>query len=201
MSTGQDIINLFETFVDDATELSSSDELILVNKYYKKICRNRPWEFLKKEETGNLSTSVAYVALPSDFAIPTLDRTVFVTINGVVTEYKIINYADRRDYTDQSGYCYIDLANSRLTFTLQPTSAYSYSFDYIYIPDDLTTATEPVGPSDIMTPAIYHAMCTDHAIIEMSDKARSYSSENQAKHNSYMRDLAYYNSQLTEDTF
>lgn len=194
---GADIISNFELYVDDLTELSSSEELTLANKVYKKICKARPWEFLRKTATGTLSTSVPYIALPSDYSIPTNDKVVYVIKNGSYVAYKIINYADKRDYVNQDGYAYIDLQNSRLVFTLQPTSAYSYEFDYIYTPDDLTTATEPVFPEDYH-PMIYHGMAVQDNIIQMFDKARSYFKENQDAYNSYMSDLNYYNSQFVE---
>lgn len=209
--TGQEIIIAFEQYVDDATELNATEELALANKYYKKILRAKPWEFLKKTKTGTLSTSVPYVALPSDFSYlaennQTTDiavgidnnaspKVVFVIKSGSYVPYQVVNFSDRRQYLDKDGYCYIDIVNSRLYFTLQPTSTYSYEYDYIYMPDDITTGTSPILPSDFHA-MIYHAMAVDHAIITLFDKARSYAGENQAKYNDYMKDLAWYNSQL-----
>lgn len=204
-----EIIELFETYLDDTTELSSSEELALANRIYKDICRKRPWEFLKVPATGTLSISVPYVALPADFmyvaenhnftdnSYETEDnqagKVVFVGTN--YQPYRVINYSDRRQYRDIDGYCYIDFANSRLVFTKQPTTASSYEFDYIKTPTDLTLATSPVFPSDFH-PMIAFGMATDGFTIQLFDKARSYAVENQIKYEQYMRDLAYYNSQL-----
>ena len=209
--TGSEIISAFELYVDDATELNAVDELTLANKVYKKILRNKPWEFLKKTATGTLSMTVPYVALPSDFSFmaennQTTDisvgidnnaspKVVFVIKNGSYNPYQIINFSDRRQYLNKDGYAYVDLANSRLIFTLQPTTAYSYEFDYIYMPTDITLSTSPIFPTDFH-PMIYHGMAVEHDIIILFEKARSYAPENQAKYNDYMRDLAYYNSNL-----
>ena len=62
-----DIINKFNLYVDDGSELSSSEELTLAEKIYRKVLDEHRWEFLKKEYSGTASTSVPYIALPSDF--------------------------------------------------------------------------------------------------------------------------------------
>lgn len=194
--TGQEIITLFETMMDDTSELSSSEELALANRIYKKICIS-PLECLKKMATGTTSTSVPYVTLPTDFLyIP--DNSKYEESPKVVyvgtAKYTVISFADQREYSDQDGYAYVDLANSRLVFTKQPTIAQTYYFTYIYIPADITLFTSPVFP--ICHEAIAYGMCVDSYIIQQFDKAKSYASENQAKYDSAISDLKYYNSNL-----
>lgn len=60
-----DIIAKFELYVDDGTELSTSEELDLANKIYRMVCNYRPWEFLKKTFTGTHTAGV--ITLPTDF--------------------------------------------------------------------------------------------------------------------------------------
>ena len=208
---GEEIIKLFELYVDDTTELSSSEELALLNRVYKMICSQKPWEFLRKEASGTQSTSVPYVALPSDFKYLAINhqftdmsegqensvsRVVF--IGSAYSPYKIVNYSDRRQYRDQDGYAYIDIINSRLVFTKQPTTANSYEFDYIAVPEDITISTSPVFPADYHS-MISYGMATDGFIIQLFDKAKSYERENKAKYDSYFADLAYYNAELRNE--
>jgi len=191
---GSELITNFETYVDDATELSSAQELTLVNKIYKRVLRSKPWEFLKKTATGTLSLSSPYVSLPDDFSFLPVPSVFYAIRNGNYSEVGIINFSDRRGRTGDN-VAYIDLVNNRLVFTTQPTVADTYEFDYIYMPADLTLSTSPIFPADFH-PVIYHGMAVDSDIINLSEKARSYTPENQAKYNSYLSDMNYYNAQL-----
>lgn len=198
-----DIIKKFELYVDDSTELSPAEELDLANKIYHKICDDRPWEFLKKEKTGTVSGT--YITLPTDFGYlvenylrtDSQDNTqvnakpVFVFIND--NPIQVINWSDRRQYKDNSSVCYLDIANSRITF---PTSqSGTYSFDYKAIPADLTLATEPVFP-DRYHDMIYHGMAVDDMIIQIFPKAQSYQAENQVMYNGFLSRMAKWNADL-----
>jgi len=209
--TSAEINYKFELYVDDSTELSAAEELDLLNKVYQKVCSDRPFEFLKKAATGTLSTTVPYVALPTDFGYFSENNTytdntvainnnaspkvVFVIKNNSYEPYQLINFSDRRQYTDADGYAYLDIANSRLYFTKQPTSAYSYEFDYVAFPATLTLADTPSIPARFHD-VLVHLMAVDHAIIQQFPKAQSYAAENQAKANSILADMQYYNAQL-----
>jgi hypothetical protein len=209
MTTQEIIDQIFHPYTDDTTELSDSEELALANRVYKKICRSRPWEFLKTEATGTTSTSVPYVSLPSDFAFFAENGNLtdtsqyndgnaspkFVFVGTAQRKYQIINYSDRRQYADKDGYAYLDLANSRLVFTLQPATAESYSFDYIKVPDELTANTSPVFPSDFH-PIIGYGMAIDGFAIQLFEPARSYAQFNMDKYNSCLQDMAYWNANL-----
>lgn len=208
-----DIIKKFELFVDDTTELSSSEELDLVNKLFKKIFINRPWEFAKKQASGSFSG--LEIDLPADFAylVPNYNYTdnssandqnsapTVIYIGANYEPIKVVNFSDRRRYYNQSGYAYVDLSRGKLVFTAQPSGA-TYEFDYVYIPADLTLSDElsvPIGFRDAMSHAIYHGMCVEDMIIQIFDKAKSYAAENQAKYTSYLADLAYINSRLLQN--
>lgn len=207
--TGQEIINAFELYVDDTTELSSTEELALLNKVYRKVLTNRPWEFLKSEwsTTTNGTTSIT---LPSDFSYFIENQNYTdnsmgfddnkspkaIFINNV--PYRLVNWSDRRQYTNNNNVCYVDVKNGVLKFPVAPTIGLTLSGDYIYKPSNLTLATSPVFPDDFH-PMLYHAMAVDDMIIQLFDKARSYQKENEAKYTSYLQDLAYYNSNLVNN--
>lgn len=206
------ILTSFETYVDDATELSSAEELALCQKIYNKIWMAKPWEFAKKAATGTLSTTVPYVSLPADFAYmaennQTTDNSVGIDNNAVAkvvyvgssyTPYQVVNWSDRRKYLNKSGYCYVDIVNSRLVFTVQPASADTYEFDYMSTADTLTTASTPAFPARFHD-MLYHGMAVDDDIILHFPKAQSYAQENQAKFTGYMQDMSYWNANLRAD--
>lgn len=201
------IIQNFELYVDDLTELSTAEETTLANKIYHRICADRPWEFLKTSATGTLSTSVPYVSLAADFSffVPNTqysdsvtnydNSTAAVLVGANYTPYRIVNWSDRRQYRDQQGYAYLDLANSRLYFTKQPSTAESFEYDYIKVPADLTASDEPVFP-DRFHAMIYHGMAIEDDIIQRFDKARSYAGENAAMYKKYLDDMAMWNARL-----
>lgn len=211
MAIASAIITNFELEVSDITELSTSEELYVLNRVYQKVCSARPWEFLKTPATGTMSGSGVdgyYVTMPSDFAFfsPNYSYTdntlstqqnsapVVIFIGTAYTPYKVVNYSDRRQYLGSTGYAYLDYANSKIYFTGTPVST-TYSFDYIKVPATLTASDTPVIPSRFQDILVY-GMAVDDAVIQLSPKATSYAPENQAKYDSMMLDLAYWNSQL-----
>lgn len=205
--TKQEIIKKFELYYDDGTALSSSEESDLFNKIYNQVCSDRPWEILRSVATGNLSTTVPYVDLPSDFQYLSTNSnhstsdfeagTPVVFIGPNYEPYQVVSFADRRQYRTQNNTCYIDIVNNRLYFSIQPTTAFSYEFDYIKLPEALELSESPVFPSRFHD-VIYHGMIIDQNIIEMSDKAKSYAPENKMMYDKYIRDMAYWNSQLIQ---
>lgn len=209
MSRTADIITDFERQVSDVTELSSAEELSLLNRVYNKVCTSRPWEILKTSVDGALSGSGVdgmYITLPSDFAFfyenaqytdnseysyATADRKV-IYIGG--NPYKIVNYGDRRKYLGSTGYCYLDLGANKVYFTGTPESS-SYSMDYIKFPPAITASVAPIFPAsydDLFT----YAMAFENEILELSPKATSYAQENRGLYNERLADLQYWNSNL-----
>lgn len=205
--TKAQIIAKFHLYMDDTTELSSQEESDLFDKVYNRVMSERPWEILRVPATGTQSTSVAYIALPSDFAYLTQNHNntgndsygefpvIFVGAN--YDPYKVVNYADRRQYRTHTNVAYIDIVNSRLVFTVQPTAANAVEYDYIKVPAALASGDSPLFPSRFHD-IIYHGMCTDEFVIEQSDKAKSYRGENQALYNGILMDMAFWNSQLIQ---
>lgn len=214
MSTALEIITNFELQVSDITELSSSEELYILNRVYNKVCSSRPWEFLKTAVSGTMSGSGVdgyYVTIPSDFSFfsPNFEYTnntlspqnnsapVVIFIGPSYTPYFVVNFSDRRQYLGKTGYAYLDLANSKIVFTGTPVST-SYSFDYIKVPAVLVGASTPVIPTRFQDILVF-GMAVDNEILQLSPKATSYAPENQAKFDSMMLDMAYWNSQLIQN--
>lgn len=206
MSTASQLIELFELQVDDTSELSSTEELSILNRIYKHICALKAWEFLKKAGTGTTSTTLPYISLPSDFAYLTQNNNYTETsgyeaqnpvvfVGSTYRPYKVVNWSDRRQYRDQDGVCYIDIVNSRLYFAKQPTSAESVEFDYVSAPVSLGLSDSPAIP-DRFQPMLVYAMAVDDAIIQQSDKAKSYRQENQAKYKEYLDNMSYWDARL-----
>lgn len=190
--TGQDIIDKFHIQVDDDSELSTDDELAMLNDVYGDICDDRDWEWLKETFTGTTSTSVPYIALPVDFkkVVPNKDNKSVVFVGTGFDEFKVVSFSDRRTYRDQSGYCYIDIPNQRLVFTLQPTTAQAIEFDYIKIQTDIALGTEPLFRSGFH-PIIAYGMAARFPQIEQANKLTSYAAENMGLYLSQLHDLAY----------
>lgn len=191
--TTQEIIDKFNLYFDDGSELSSDEELDLAEKVYRKVLDHKDWEFLKKEYSGTTSTSVPYIALPDDFKNITVNyddeygepnQVVFVGPNNDI--YRVIPFSQRRNYRDADGYCYIDMRQNRLYFTKQPSEAKSVEFDYIYKPDALTTSTSPVWDDDHHD-IIHHGMVVDAYSIDQTEKGRAYYAENMEAYNEILQ--------------
>jgi len=196
MTLTSEILARFTLLVDDASELSSVEELDLAQKIYEDICNDRDWEWLKKTATGNTSTSLAYIALPSDFkkVLPNKDNRSVVFVGTDYQEYEIIPFSSRRDYRNQNGFCYIDIVNQRLYFTLQPTSVKAVEYDYIKTPPalDIVGAT-PTGSNPLFRsgfyPVISYGMAASFPAIEQADKGTSYANENRVDYLRILSDM------------
>jgi hypothetical protein len=193
-----DIILRYELQVDDASELSSAEELALANEVYTEICDDRPWEWSKTTATGTTSTSVPYIALPADFKELSLNRdnrsVIFVGTD--YAEYLVIPFSSRRDYRDMDGFAYIDIATSRLYFTKQPTTAKTIEYDYVKIPAALTAPTAPLVTTDQFGKLIAYGMAAKFNNIELSDKGSSYQRENQVQYYNILSDMRIIDSNI-----
>lgn len=186
-----EIISRFNLQVDDSSELSESEELALANEVYSDIQDDRAWEWLKSEYSGTTSTSVDYIALPDDFSyiMPNSYDEAVVFVGDAYEEYKVVPFSSRRNYRDQDGFCYIDIANSRLVFTLQPTESKSVEYDYIKIADPLLPDTEPLVTTDKFGTMIAYGMAAKFNPIELSDKSQSYQRENKLEYLTLLSDF------------
>lgn len=204
--TASEIITKFELFLDDTTELSSAEELDLLNKHYRIFNSSHTWEGTKKEHSTTTDGST-YVALPSDFLYLTANANhtehyeeaglPVVYVGSTYDPYKVVSWSDRRSYRNHSNVAWIDFANSRLYFAVAPSSGASVEFDYHAQQAALTINDSPWFPAEYHD-ALYHFMCADDFIIQQSPKARSYRDENVGMGTSILNNAKYWNSQLVQ---
>jgi len=197
------ILAKFYLQVDDSSQLSDDEALELANDIYQEVADDREWEWLKASATGTTSTSVDYIALPSDFknVVPNYNRhginfgsagvpigytgdngsdygnTSVVFVGSTYTPYMIIPYSQRMNHRNANGFCYIDVPNARLVFTKQPTSAEAIQYDYIKIPTDITASTSPIFDARFHKILAY-GMAVQFNNLELTDKNQSYQREN-----------------------
>lgn len=201
--TTQEIINHFRLLVGDTTDLSSSEELALAEKWYRRVLKDRPWEFLKTSFTGTISGST--MPLPTDFGgiVPNsnyTDNTIeagsyTVAIGSNYSPYRVVNFSDKNQYRNQSQVTWIDFKNNQLVFSTVGANGQSINFDYLYKPPMLTLSTSPVFDSDFHY-IIAHGMASDDFDIQLFDKNKSYAQENLAKYNKYLLDMQYHYAQF-----
>lgn len=203
----EDIILRFNLQVDDSTELSDKESLVLLNQVYREVQNDRAWEWLKTSHSGTTSTSVPYISLPSDFKMlsPNFSgesrwewwlsywanqgnqSVVYVWSDYEI--YRVIPYSNRREYREQSNFCYIDVPNQRLYFTKQPTTAESVEFDYIKRASDLTTATEPLF-NDAYHEVLAYGMASKFDPIQLTAKdSTNYMADNTRQYLSILQQM------------
>lgn len=214
--TVAEIIEKFEAQTDDATELSTDEELALFNRTLAKIYDERPWEFLKREATGTFSTASKYLTLPTGFGYvienaQTSDNADEAEFNGAqkciysydgstnyTRWYQFVNWSDRRTYAGRSGYAWVDLLNSRVELSSYPIDTTAYSYDFKFQPTELLITD--VGSAILLPqrfrPMIWFAMAVDDDLLLRYPKEKSYAPENNAKYESYFRDLCSWNARL-----
>lgn len=191
MNTSQDIITAFELYFGDETSLSSVEELALLQKKYNQVLQSAEWEFLKKTATGSVSGTD--ITQPSDFDRLTTDQNIYIGTN--YQQFNVIPFTDRLRYRNMRGYFYYDARQEKFISTYSVSD--TYTFDYIYVPPALnTTDSDPVFPVRFYD-LLYHAMCIDADIINMSDKARSYASTNQMKYEDILNQMKSWNMKIS----
>ena len=186
-----DILLRYALQTDDASELSSTEQLALAQEVYDEIQDDRDWEWLKVTATGTTSTTVSYVSLPSDFKklMPNKYNKSVVFVGTDYQEYIVIPMSSRHDYRSMDGYCYIDVPNQRLVFVLQPTSARTLEYDYVKRAATLTTATSPLVNTNQFNNLIAYGMARKFANIEQTPKEVSYARENRDEYNRILSDF------------
>lgn len=185
METTQQILDQFYTFVGDTTGLSSTEALALLQKQYDLINNERAWNYLKAEH--NVFVPNDTVDLPADFRqFSGRDALLYVGANQ--REVLVVPWEERRIYSNGIGrYAYLDIANDviRSYVPFEDT----VSFDYVFNPPLLDLeGSNPVYPRQYRH-ALYHSMCIDDDIIQLSEKARSYQQENAARARQVMQQM------------
>lgn len=205
--TKQEIITRFNLYIDDMSDLSTEEESQLFDKQYRKINAARPWEGTKAEGSTTTSTSLQYVALASDF--------LFLTANANHTDssyeaerpvvfrgsdyrkYEVVSWSDRRQYRNSDAHAWVDFGALRLYFSKTPSVVEAVEYDYHKQMPALAAGESPWFPEEYQD-ALYHMMCADSFIIQQSDKAKSYRTENEKAAKDILDQMAWWNSQLVQ---
>lgn len=215
--TAGDLIIKFELQVSDLTELSSQEELDLLNDKAQDVAMERPWEVLKTSVSGALTldpvTGLYYITKPTDFAFfcennmytdntmpvdnNAAPRVIFIGPN--FTPYQIINYSDRVQYRTTGKVCYLDMNAGKIYFPVAPQASdiSAYQFDYIKVPPLMTSTTDtPSWMPNRFRKMLYFAMATDDDILQKSPKATSYAPENAGKYQDTLEKMSWWNDQF-----
>lgn len=205
--TKTQIITKAKLYLDDSSELSDQEWSDLFDKFYRIFNSSHVWEGTKSEASTTTSTSVPYVALETDFLFLTNNYSYTdasyeanrpVVFRGSnYTPYEVVSWSDRRRYRNSDGYAYIDIANSRLYFTKQPTAAEAVEYDYHAQATALTDSDSPWFPAEYHD-WLYHRMVSDDYMIQQSPKAKSYAAENRAAAEEIMQNAKFWNAQLVQ---
>lgn len=205
--TKAQIITRAQLYLDDTSELSTQEFSDLFDVKYAEINSRKPWEYTKKEATGTTSTTVPYIALPSDFGYLTANYNTddvsteagkpVIFVGSTYTPYRVVSWSDRRSYRDQDTICFLDVFNLRLYFAKQPTEAKAVEYDYHAHLAALTGGQSPAFPTPFH-PILFHEMVVDDFIIQQSDKAKSYAGENAAMAKKYYDNMCLWNANLVQ---
>ena len=190
----QEIIEQFELLVDDSSELSSTEELDLLNQVYQEVCDDRPWEFLKSDLslTTDGSTQITLPANFSYFIELDDDGRKIIWVNG--DKYYIVNYNNKRQYTNQTNIAYV--LNNILYFIVAPDSGLSVTGDYIKIPDELEENDTTIIPARFVK-ILAHGMAISDFVIQANLSDNNSIANNTSQYAGYLSRMAYYNGRLT----
>ena len=190
--TGQDIIQRFELYTDDTTELSSDEELILANDKLRVVYMEQPWEFLRRTKTGTVESD-GKISLPngfdefmenySDDGYEATEKVIYVGR----APYKIVPMG-QRNAIGCGNICWIEPADGKITFLQSPGVGASYEYDYKTAPESIETDTSPALPPEYH-PMVVFAMLIDEEIIKKCEKARSNMQDNAIQYQKYMKNL------------
>ena len=194
--TAAQIIAQFNLQIDDTSDLSSDEELAILNRVLRRVYEHQDWGFLLRDATGTTSTSNQYVSLPSDFShCPTTWNAAgepgqWLYVGTARQPYRIVPQRDKESYRGQENVAYVDRYNGRLAFCAAQTSAQSYELPYVSTPADLTATSETPSLPAKFQDALVYGMCVDSWVIQQSDKARSYLAESQSQYEDALRRLS-----------
>ena len=194
--TGQQIIERFELYTDDTTDLSSDEELILANDKLRLVYMEQPWEFLRRKKAGSVESD-GKITLSIDFDEflenysddPTMGEPIMrvLYIGSQKSPYLIVPMG-QRNANSFSNICWIDSSDGKINFAQSPGAGAVYEYDYKTSPDDITVATSPKLPPEYH-PMIVFSMLIDEDIIKKCEKARSNMQDNAVQYQRYLKNL------------
>lgn len=131
METNEDIIEFFETLVNDT--LDEDAEYVLLNQADVIIRKERPWEVLKVEDDSSVRSSgetfLNTKNLPIDFDRP---YKVFVG-DSQLPGLKRLRNEDKRKFRNSAGFYFIDYKNRTIAISSGTQAGVIYN-NYIYKP-------------------------------------------------------------------
>ena len=204
MTKGQ-IITKAQLYLDDSSELSDAEFSDLFDKMYDQLNTEHTWEGTKKEFAG--SASGTQLALPSDFLYLTANYNhtdasyesnrpvVFVGSN--YTPREVVSWSDRRQYRNNSNYCWINFAGGMLEFATSPSNGEAVEYDYHAQQPSLALDASPWFPSEYHH-ALFHRMVSDDYMIQQSPKSKSYAAENRAAAQEIIENMKRWNANLVQ---
>ena len=192
--TGQQIIDRFELYTDDTTDLSSDEEIILANDKLRLVYMEQPWEFLRRKKTGVVESD-GKITPPSDFDELMENFSEDPTVGEPITKVVYIGHSPflvvpmgQRNANNYSNVCWIDPTDGKINFAQNPGSGAAYEYDYKTSPDDIAVGTSPKLPAEYH-PMIIFSMLIDEEIIKKSEKARSNMQDNAVQYQRYLKNL------------
>ena len=117
LKTGQELIDLFNSLIDDS--LDNDTALVLLNDAKTELEGERSWYCLKKKDNSLFSlTSDTYEtqkALPADYS-----ETLKIVLEDYSQPLDGINFEEQEDYKNDFGYFFVDIASGKLHLTGTP---------------------------------------------------------------------------------
>ena len=194
--TGQQIIDRFELYTDDTTDLSSDEELIVANDKLRLIYMEQPWEFLRRKKTGVVGSD-GKITPPTDVdelmenysEDPTISEPLLkvIFIGSQKSPYFVVPMG-QRNANQYSNVCWVDPTDGKINFVQSPGAGTPYEYDYKTSPDDIAVGTSPALPPEYH-PMVVFGMLIDEEIIKKSEKARSNMQDNAIQYQRYMKNL------------
>lgn len=142
--TGQDIIDRFETLIDD--QLDSDQSLFLLNAAKDEVEAGRDWNFNRGYDASkSVAANDNYLsmkALPTDFLSP---RKIYA--NNEINPHILISFEDRERYKDVYKRWYIDYVNSQFAICGSQGIASTIKMFYSRSSPTVTLTTSPVWPA------------------------------------------------------
>lgn len=192
--TGQQIIDRFELYTDDTTDLSSDEELILANDKLRLIYMEQPWEFLRRKKSGVVESD-GKITPPADFdelmenysEDPTIGEPITKVVYVGRSPYLVVPMG-QRNANNYSNVCWIDPTDGKINFAQNPGAGAAYEYDYKTSPDDIAVGTSPKLPPEYH-PMVVFSMLIDEEIIKKSEKARSSIQDNAVQYQRYLKNL------------
>lgn len=196
--TVQELINNFELYQDDTTELAEAEEISVLNKVLRKIGKERDWFWLNVNYSGTLVNN--QLTLPTDF-------TKFVSNHANNQVYNIGN--ENVVFVGQTAY---PIISSTLRFQPEYSGNFAFlegnvlmvnnptsndvKFTYKKKMGQVTVVTDtlpiPVEHEDVL---LYGMLIDDTMIIKLKDIS-SFLPQNMEMYKEHMGDLRVLNSQM-----